>query len=113
MTELDILINVAANKEAFQTLQDFADFSLRFLDYIQGNKQAETVAQNDHKYRFFQFGAEALFKVSRPFNADILYHIDEADNQYKVLGTISESAEGAQRRCSILWTECITSIPGR
>ena len=85
MTGLNRLIKAAANKEGFQSIQDYASFSLRFLEYVEENKQAEIVAQNDHRYSFFQFGKEASFKVSRPFNSDLLYRIGEADEKYQTL----------------------------
>lgn len=81
--KLDTLISSASDKQAFNSVQDYADFALKFLDYIEKNKQAEIVAHNDHHYRFFQFDQAASFKVSRPFNADLLYRIEEADSRFK------------------------------
>jgi len=84
LTDLKTLIAGAANKEAFQTLQDYVDFSLRFLEYIASNKQAEIIAGNDHDYRFYQFNADAAFKVTRPFNSKLLYDLGKADTSYKL-----------------------------
>lgn len=91
MTSLETLIAGAADKGKFQSLQDYIDFSLRFLEYIGSSKQAEIIAGNDHDYRFYQFNADAKFKVTRPFNSQLLYDLNKADTSYKAF--VSDLAE--------------------
>lgn len=85
MSELTNLIATAADKSAFLSIQDYIDFSLRFLEYIASNKQAEIVAQNDIAYRFYQFNEEAAFKITRPYNKALLYTIRNAEAKYRTL----------------------------
>ncbi|MCE5314672.1 MAG: hypothetical protein ABFD49_10390 [Armatimonadota bacterium] len=83
MNNLKTLTSIAANKEAFQSLLDYVDFSLKFFEYVESSKQAEIIAQNDHDYRFYQFNADAGFKVTRPFNSKLLYDLNSAESAYR------------------------------
>ncbi|RAP26648.1 hypothetical protein C2W64_01364 [Brevibacillus laterosporus] len=70
---LSQLTDKVTNKANFLTVQDYIDFGLEFLEYIEKNKQALIVSQNETNYNFFQFNKEASYRVSRPFNSTLLF----------------------------------------
>ena len=82
MTSLKSLIAGAARKEDFTSLTRYIDFSLKFLEYIEAHRQAVIVARNDNRYAFYQFTKDAGYKVTRPFNSELLYTISEAQDRY-------------------------------
>lgn len=71
------IVTAVHNKDTFQTLKDYANFTERFLAYIEEHKQAEIVSQNEQDYKFFQFDKDSDYRVTRPFNSTILYSLDE------------------------------------
>lgn len=88
MTSLKSLIAGAARKEDFTSLTKYIDFSLKFLEYIEVHRQAVIVARNDHRYAFFQFNKDADYKVTRPYNSELLYTISEAKERYEEFRTV-------------------------
>lgn len=44
---LSDLVNHATNKERFQTLNDYIDFSARYLEYVETKLQARIVSKNE------------------------------------------------------------------
>lgn len=79
------MLNKVSNKENFTSVQEYIDFTSYFLEYIEKNKQAVIVSQNEHHYNFFQYGNEADYRVTRPFNSTILYSIDEFETNKNIL----------------------------
>lgn len=65
------------HKQNFLSLDDFFNFASKFLEFLQDNKQAIIVSQNEHNYNFFQFNESADFAVTRPFNHDLILNFDE------------------------------------
>ena len=47
------LVEVAKNKNNFVTIDDYAMFCQRYLDFIFDGLQAVIVSRNENKYRFF------------------------------------------------------------
>lgn len=86
--KLNNLVQKAADKNRFIKLQNYIDFSLLFLEYIDKNKQADIISQNENKYKFFQFNKEAHFKVTRPYNSDLLFIPNLAEEDFKSFKTI-------------------------
>ena len=39
----------------FNTLQEYEDFAMAFLDFVDGGLQARIVCQNEMNYQFFQY----------------------------------------------------------
>lgn len=74
---IEQVLEKVTNKENFISLQDYTDFACYFLEYIQKNKQATIVSQNETIYNFYQYKEEARFQVTRPFNSNILYSYEE------------------------------------
>lgn len=71
------IIDFVHNKENFNSLNSYIRFTTRFLEYIEANKQATIVSQNETDYNFYQFNNEADFRITRPFNSAILYSSEE------------------------------------
>jgi hypothetical protein len=54
-------------------VSDFIDFCVRFLDFVQTGLQAVIVSRNENHYRFYQFGDDGNYAVSRPVNSRLMY----------------------------------------
>ena len=69
----------------FQTLQEYKDFALAFLDFVEGGLQARIVCQNEVNYQFFQYKEDCGFNISRPINSDLFgtaEHFGESINTF-------------------------------
>ena len=69
---LSELVEIASDKERFLKISDYADFALRYLDFIKVNLQAVIVSRNEHHYRFFQYKEDGTFNVTRPINSNLI-----------------------------------------
>lgn len=67
---LSDLVNHAISKERFQTVEDYIEFSTRYLEYITTALQARIVSRNEHHYEFFQYSR--LTETSLPHIAIFL-----------------------------------------
>jgi hypothetical protein len=94
------ILDKVTNKENFKSLQDFIDFACYFLDYIEKNKQAIIVSQNEHIYNFFQYNKEADYRVTRPFNSNLLYSysdfLSKANELVRVIKELKRYREEAE-----------------
>lgn len=77
--DLSELLKTIKDKTNFSYTHDYLSFSLDALDYIDKNNQAKIVAQNENNYCFYQYNKEASYKITRPFNSNLLY----SSNDYK------------------------------
>ncbi len=68
------LVTYATDKERFQTLEDYIDFCIRYLEYIENGLQARIISQNESHYEFFQYQQEGSFNITRPLNSRLLYY---------------------------------------
>ncbi len=73
---LQQLVNIATDKKQFESLEDYADYGLRYLEFIKTQLQAVIVSQNERNYRFFQYKKDGTFNVTRPINADLMLSLD-------------------------------------
>ena len=58
-------------REHFKTIQEYEDFAMAFLDFVEGGLQARIVCQNEVNYQFFQYREDCGFNISRPINSDL------------------------------------------
>lgn len=58
-------------KERFEKLDHFIEFSKYYLEFISKELQAEIIAQNENNYRFFQYRRDGEFNITRPVNGDL------------------------------------------
>lgn len=91
---LQQLLDIATNKTKFQSLADYAEYGLRYLEFIKTQLQAVIVSQNEHNYRFFQYKKEGTFNVTRPINANLMLSFEEfkqkQDEFFSILQHIHE-----------------------
>jgi hypothetical protein len=67
------LIHLACTKSNFTTLEEYLNFSCKFLDWTKSGLQAVIVCQNEPHYQYWQYKAEGSFNVTRPINSEIMY----------------------------------------
>ena len=71
MMTIQQLTRHITEKTHFNTLQDYKDFALAFLDFAEQGLQARIVCQNEVNYQFFQFREDCGYNISRPINSDL------------------------------------------
>lgn len=88
---LNQLVEFACDKSNFTSIEDFLEFPKLYLEYIKENLQAVIVSKNENHYRFFQYGEEGAYNVSRPINSNLLYSFEEFEELYENLPYILEN----------------------
>ncbi|HAS50914.1 MAG TPA: hypothetical protein DCS21_03920, partial [Gammaproteobacteria bacterium] len=68
------LVEYATDKERFETIEDYINFCIRYLEYIENGLQARIVSQNESHYEFFQYRQEGNFNITRPLNSQLMYN---------------------------------------
>jgi hypothetical protein len=68
------LVIYATDKERFQTVENYIDFCIRYLEYIENGLQARIVSQNESHYEFFQYRQDGSFNITRPLNSHLMYN---------------------------------------
>lgn len=68
------LVEYATDKERFQTIEDYINFCIRYLEYIENGLQARIISQNESHYEFFQYRQEGNFNITRPLNSQLMYN---------------------------------------
>lgn len=101
------LVSTVLDKKNFVKIQNYIDFSLHFLEYIEKNKQATIVSQNENIYRFFQYPEDVNFTVTRPFNSKILLSFNELNNIYKEFISIIKKVDELKETSDIKNRELI------
>lgn len=79
MKNINDLTAIATNKEYFNTIGKFIEFSQLYLDFAVKGLQAVIVSQNEKRYIFYQYKQEGNFNITRPLNSELMYSADEAD----------------------------------
>ena len=100
------LLKAATNKQTFADLNGFVMFCSEYLDYVSNNLQAIIVSQNENHYKFFQYGREGKFQITRPINSNLMFEaksFKRASKEYlKILKKIKTVAKDDQAARSIL-----------
>jgi len=73
------LVAIAINKENFCTLQDYLDYTEKFLIFLHEGVQATIVSQNENHYRFFQYRKNGNYNITRPINSNLMYSAENID----------------------------------
>ena len=68
------LMSTVTDKDSFLTIQDYLDFTARFLEFLEDGVQATIVSQNENHYRFFQYRQDGHFNITRPINSHLMYN---------------------------------------
>ncbi len=71
------IVGIVTNKENFDSLKAYIEFAEIYLKYIDKDKnlQAIIISQNETNYRFFQYGIDATYNITRPINSDLFYNL--------------------------------------
>jgi hypothetical protein len=78
----------AADKNNFEQIGDYILFSLRMLEYLAIRDNQEIItAINEPNYKMIQFQKEGKFKITRPYNENVLYSFTDADDSYPTFQT--------------------------
>lgn len=70
---LSNLVEHATDKERFRTVENYIDFCVRYLEYVETGLQACIVSKNESHYHFFQYKKEGYFNITRPLNSKLMY----------------------------------------
>jgi len=101
---LENIVNIATNKDKFQSISDYTDFCLNYLEFIKTKLQAVIVSRNENNYRFFQYKKDGTYNVTRPVNSNLMLSIESFDsNRNKFLSILKnvkskESKSKANRK---------------
>jgi len=94
------LVNIATNKNKFQSISDYTNFCLMYLEFIKTELQAVIVSRNENQYRFFQYKKNGTFNVTRPINSDLMLSYEDFESsqeQFLELLANIKSKETKQR----------------
>ncbi|EKD47009.1 MAG: hypothetical protein ACD_66C00258G0001 [uncultured bacterium] len=94
---LSNLVSHATDKERFHTVDNYIDFSTRYLEYVETGLQARIVSQNENHYQFFQYKQDGSFNITRPINSGLMYDADnfsQAVQQFRL--TLEQLRDGQQ-----------------
>ena len=69
---LNKIVSIAIDKEQFQSIADYTDFCLQYLEFIKTNLQAVIVSRNENNYRFFQYKEDGTYNITRPINSRVV-----------------------------------------
>ena len=71
MMTIQQLTRHITEKKNFNSLQEYKDFAMAFLDFVDQGLQAKIVCQNEVNYQFFQYKEDCGYNISRPINSDL------------------------------------------
>jgi hypothetical protein len=74
----------AIEKSNFQTVRAYIDFAQAFVEFMEGGLQATVIAQNNPKYRFFQYTGAADYSITRPITGDLFLRRDDFMNSLPI-----------------------------
>ncbi len=74
------IVNTATNKDKFQSIANYTDFCLNYLEFIKTKLQAVIISRNENNYRFFQYKKDGTFNVTRPINSNLMLSIETFDS---------------------------------
>lgn len=104
------LVNHATDKERFHTIQQYLDFCIRYLEYVDTGLQARIVSQNESHYQFFQYRQEGNFNITRPLNSRLMYDVEDFTQAAKQFSITLEQLREGQRPSNDLRENLIRTI---
>jgi len=85
------------NKQNFKTLQEYEDFALAFLDFVEGGLQARIVCQNEVNYQFFQYKEDCGYNIFRPINSDLFGTAESFSDSVKIFNRVLTGLKSHQQ----------------
>ncbi|MDD3537785.1 MAG: hypothetical protein PHH65_05970 [Eubacteriales bacterium] len=92
------LISRATNKNKFQSISDYADFCLLYLEFIKTQLQAVIVSRNENHYRFFQYKKDGSYNVTRPINSNLMLSYEDFEAAQSTFSAILNDIRGDESR---------------
>lgn len=74
------IVGIATDKDKFQSISDYTDFCLSYLEFIKTELQAVIVSRNENNYRFFQYKKDGTYNVTRPVNSNLMLSAESFDS---------------------------------
>lgn len=71
------IMSWVSQKERFEKIEDYIEFSKYYLEFISTELQAEIIAQNENNYRFFQYRRDGEYNITRPVNGDLFLNLSD------------------------------------
>ncbi len=100
------LVDIATDKNNFQTLRNYIEFCQQYLDFIQSGLQAVIISQNEQNYCFFQYRREGFFNITRPINVNLMYSAENSafisQEFIKILQNVGNIAQSDETSRAIL-----------
>ena len=87
------LIDNACDKERFSKPGDYIHFAFDYLEFIKTGLQAVIVSKNENNYRFFQYGKDGTYNVTRPINSNLMYSLEEFESAGEKFTQIIQNLE--------------------
>jgi len=75
---LNNLLTIVTDKKHFLSVEDYVDFSINYLEFIENDLQAVIVSQNESHYQFYQYKQEGYYNITRPINSHLMYRVEDA-----------------------------------
>ena len=92
------LLRHATNKNNFNDLESYIEFTQRYLEFVENGLQAVIVSQNEQNYRFFQYRQDGNFNITRPINSHLMYSAENSNVISENFGTSGFSVESYPSR---------------
>ena len=89
--KLEKILKRVTDKSKFETIEDYSDFCLLYLEFIKTNLQAVIVSRNENNYRFFQYKEDASYNITRPINIDLMISLENFEKKRKDFFTIFDN----------------------
>ncbi|MES2319924.1 MAG: hypothetical protein V4631_20785 [Pseudomonadota bacterium] len=106
---LATLVSNAVDKTRFLTVQNYIDFSARYLEFVETGLQARIVSQNEQHYQFFQYAQDGHYNITRPLNSRLMYSADEFAGAAEQFGiTLEQLRDGQRPSCELRKNLCRT-----
>lgn len=88
---LKSIVETAADKDRFRTIESYSDFCLRYLEFVKTGLQAVIVSLNENNYRFFQYKEDGNYNVMRPINSSLMLSLESFDSNVKRFFSITKN----------------------
>jgi len=95
------IINTATNKDKFQSISDYTDFCLEYLEFIKTNLQAVIVSRNENHYRFFQYKKDGTYNVTRPINSNLMFSYEDFEASRDKFTTLLENIRSKEAKQNV------------
>ena len=98
MTPIAELVGHVTDMTNFKTLDDYRDFALSYLDFVEQGLQAKIVCQNENDYVFFQYKEDCAYNITRPINSRLFCDLQSFESEAKRFRASLKNALSKKKR---------------